>query len=88
MVRFRFPTAVWLFLAAATLLSYASWNTGSLADARVAGGAVVVIAMAKAWLIGMRFMELDEAVWPLRMIFNLWIMTVGGMLLTMFWLTP
>ncbi|WP_054110747.1 cytochrome C oxidase subunit IV family protein [Brevundimonas sp. AAP58] len=78
------PTATWLLLIAATLISYVSWLDEDWADPRLTGSIVVAIACGKAWLIGMRFMELREAVWPLQLIFNLWTVGVGVILITMF----
>jgi hypothetical protein len=79
------PTATWLILIAATLISYVSWLDEGWGDPRLTGSIVVAIACGKAWLIGMRFMELREAVWPLKLIFNLWTVGVGAVLIAMFW---
>lgn len=77
--------ATWALLVAATLLSYLSWLDASWLDPQIAGSIVIVIALAKAWLIGMRFMELATAIAPLRIAYNLWIVMVGAVLLAMFW---
>lgn len=77
--------ATWALLVAATLLSYASWLDAGWIDPRIAGSVVIVIALAKAWLIGMRFMELGEAILPLRLAYALWVLIVGAVLLAMFW---
>jgi membrane-bound ClpP family serine protease len=82
----RSPNVVWLLLVAATLLSYASWAEGALAPNR-AGSAVLVIAFLKARLIGIRFMELHEAVLPLRLAFETWVVVVCTVLLVMFGMT-
>lgn len=82
------PTATWLTLLGATLLSFVSWLDAGRVDGQLAGNAVIVIAMGKVWLIGMRFMELDRAFPPLRFAFNLWVIVVGAVLLTMFWTIP
>lgn len=80
----RTPLATWALLIVATLLSYLSWIDPALLDPLVAGSLVIVIAMFKAWLIGMRFMELGRAILWLRLAYTAWVMVVGGVLLTMF----
>lgn len=80
------PFAVWLLLVAATLLSYAAWIDDGWVGQRAAGSAVIVIALAKAWLIGMRYMELDEAARFLRLIYGGWVLLVGTTLVAIFWL--
>ena len=82
------PVATWAILLLLTGLSYLSWLDASWADPRLTGSTVIVIALAKAWLIGANYMELREAVWQLRLIFNLWLLIVGGALLAMFALSP
>ena len=77
------PTGTWILLLVLTGLSYLSWLEARWANPRLTGSAVIVLALAKAWLIGARFMELRGAYWPLRLIFNLWLVTVGAMLLAM-----
>jgi hypothetical protein len=76
--------AVWLLLVGATSLSYAVWIGTRWFGERAGGSAVIVIALAKAWLIGMRYMELDEAALPLRLAYGGWVLLVGAMLLAMF----
>lgn len=85
---FKSPLATWAFLLAATLLSYATWDTPGSFEARIAGTIVIALGLAKAWLIGRRFMEIGEAIWPLQLIFNLWVIAVGSVLTTLFWLAP
>lgn len=80
------PATLWAALVAATLLSFLSWLDPGSGDPRLAGSVVLVIALAKAWLIGMRYMELGEAIVPLRAAYGIWIIAVGAMLLTMTWL--
>ena len=82
------PVATWALLLVLTGLSYLSWLDADWADSRLFGSAVIVIAAAKAWLIGWQFMELREAIWPLRLIYSLWVTIVAGMLLAMFGLSP
>lgn len=80
----RGPVATWAILVIATALSYVAWVDPDRLSPTVAGSVVILIAMAKAWLIGMRFMELDTAIWPLRIVFTAWVLAVGIILLTMF----
>ncbi|MEO6588636.1 MAG: cytochrome C oxidase subunit IV family protein, partial [Pyrinomonadaceae bacterium] len=82
------PTGTWLILVIGTLLSYLSVIEAQWVDPRVAGSVVILIALVKAWLIGMRFMELDEAVLPLKFAYNAWVATVGVILLTALALAP
>ncbi|VWX50169.1 cytochrome C oxidase subunit IV family protein [Novosphingobium sp. 9U] len=78
------PITTWALLLVATALSYLAWVDPALLAPQIAGSIVIVIAMAKAWLIGMRFMELETAVLPLRLAYSAWVLVVGGVLLTMF----
>lgn len=79
------PAAVWIALVALTLLSYASLSASTFTGPRIAGSVVIAIALAKAWLIGMRYMELDDAAIPLRLAYLAWIAIVGAVLIPMFW---
>lgn len=81
----RSPIRVWSLLVILTLLSYLSWAESSVADGRVAGTAVLALAFVKARLIGLHYMELDEAVLPLRLFFEAWIIVVCLALIAMFW---
>jgi hypothetical protein len=78
------PLTTWVILLAATALSYLAWVDSSQLPAAVTGSFVIVVAMAKAWLIGMRYMELETAIWPLRLAYSAWIIVVGLVLLAMF----
>ena len=82
------PVATWATLLVLTGLSYLSWLDTHWANPRLIGSIVIVIALVKAWLIGMRFMEIGEAIRPIRLIFNLWVLTVGGVLIAMFGAAP
>lgn len=85
MAALRSPIAVWLLLMLLTLLSYASWAEAALADGPIAGSAVIVIAFLKVRLIGHHFMDLREAILPLRIVFEAWAVIVCVLLLGMFW---
>ena len=74
----------WLLLLLLTALSYATWLDTRWADQRLAGSLVIALAMAKAWLIASRFMELRDAWWPLRLLMMMWLLPVGGTLIFLF----
>ena len=78
--------AVWLTLVGATLLSYGSSIEAGSSNSRIAGSVVLLIAFFKARLIGLRFMELQTGVLPLRLLFEFWIIAMGTVLLVLFWL--
>jgi hypothetical protein len=77
--------AVWLLLVAATLLS---WETRGASDRRLATSAALLIALMKARLIGLEFMELRRAPLALRLAFELWVLVVCAGLLGLYWLSP
>jgi hypothetical protein len=76
---------VWLVLVVATIVS---WTVGANhgIDYRLSTTLVLVVTFVKVNLVGMNFMELREAVLPLRAIFNAFciVVCVGliGMYLT------
>ena len=82
----RSPIAVWMLLVLLTLLSYGSWAEGALTGRSIAGSAVIIIAFLKARLIGLHFMELNEAVVPLRIAFEIWALVTGAVLVGTFWI--
>ena len=82
---FRSPAGIWAILVIATLLSCASWLGGDEGGQRLAGAAVMAIAFFKARLIGLHFMELRGAIWPLRLLFELWAIVICLLLVTMLW---
>ncbi|KFG90938.1 hypothetical protein BV98_001305 [Sphingobium herbicidovorans NBRC 16415] len=77
------PVLIWVILVAATLLSYLTWINPAILNPSIAGSIVMLMAMAKAWLIGMHFMELRAAVRPLRLAYSVWVLVVGVVLLVM-----
>ncbi|WP_340314512.1 cytochrome C oxidase subunit IV family protein [Rhizorhabdus argentea] len=81
----RSPLSIWVLLVALTLISYISWAESSVADARLAGTAVLLLAFLKARLIGLHYMELRDAVLPLRILFEAWVVVVCSTLVVMFW---
>lgn len=74
----------WIVLLLATACSYLAWVDPKLLAPQIAGSIVILIAAGKAWLIGMRFMELDTAAWPLRAAYSAWVVVVAAVLLAMF----
>lgn len=79
------PVFVWALLVAVTLLSYGSWLDPTWTSPRLSSSFVVAIAGFKAWLIAMRYMELGQAIWPLKFVFNIWVVAVVTILIAMFW---
>jgi caa(3)-type oxidase subunit IV len=64
----RPATTIWAVLMAATIVS---WTVGtSSLDARLATVAVLIVAIIKVRFVGLYFMELRDAVIPLRLIFE------------------
>lgn len=85
-LRLSSPIAVWLVLVVATFSAYLFQLDAARGHARLVGTAILVIAFFKIWLIGMRYMELDHAPLPLRLVYEMWIMVVGGALAVLFWM--
>jgi hypothetical protein len=77
--------AVWLLLVAATLVS---WETRGASDRWLAGSSVLLIALLKARIIGLEFMELRRAPLLLRLGFELWAVVVCAVLLVLYWRSP
>ena len=65
-------TFVWLLLMAATGISMWVAVDHGVDDVRVATSVVMSVALVKAYLVGMHFMELRHAPWPLRGAFLAW----------------
>jgi hypothetical protein len=81
----RAPAATWAILVAATLFSFLIWRDTGWGNGHLAGSVALVIAFFKVRLIGLRFMELDTAPWPLRLLFGVWIAVVGSTLFMLYW---
>jgi hypothetical protein len=60
---------IWLFLIAATLVSWRVGTDGGLA-AHLATTLVLIVAFVKVRLVGLYFMELRSAPLPLRLLFE------------------
>jgi hypothetical protein len=79
----RRALVVWVVLVAATIVS---WTVGANhgIDYRFSTALVLVVTFAKVNLVGMNFMELREAVLPLRAIFNGFCIVVCAGLIAMY----
>lgn len=77
---------VWAVLVAATLLSWLlGASHGEAADsARIGTAIALLLAFAKAWIVGQEFMELRHAPLVLRAAFGGWVLVVGATLTTMY----
>lgn len=71
------PLAVWLGLVAAAALSWWLGADHGLGAGNGAVVAVVVIGVAKAWVVGRVFMELHAAPAVLRRCFDAWAGATG-----------
>jgi hypothetical protein len=76
----RVLTWVWLVLVSSTLLSFAAAGGGE--TARIAGMIVLVVAAVKAGLVINRFMEIGLGSQGWEWFFLVWLLAVGGMLVT------
>lgn len=84
-----FNTMIWLILAALTI---ASWYLGEqqaahvFAHVGVVSTAMLLIGLFKVRLVGLHFMELANAPWILRGIFEFWVVLVASVVLGFYWL--
>jgi hypothetical protein len=76
----RVLTWVWLVLVSATLLSWAAAEGGE--TAQVAGMLVLIVAAIKVGLVIHRFMEIGRGSQGWEWFFLVWLLGVGGMLVT------
>jgi caa(3)-type oxidase subunit IV len=74
-------TLVWALLMAATALSMWVAIEHGIVSRAAATTVVMSIALVKAWLVGMYFMELRHAPWPLRAAFHAWCVICGAAVL-------
>ena len=81
----RSAAGVFTILVGATALSYGTSLETALLGERRAGSVVLLVVFFKARLIGLRFMELETAILPLRLLFEAWIVVMGTVLLVLFW---
>jgi hypothetical protein len=77
-------TAIWLLLVLATILSWGTALRAGQDSARLASVTVIAVAFIKVRFVVLDFMELRTAPLPLRLVFEGWLLIVGGaiMLLT------
>lgn len=76
-------TAIWLLLFAATMLSWGSSYVGG--EYHSIAALVIIIAFIKVRFIGLDFMELRYAPVPLRLIFEVWLVTICCAILGVDW---
>ncbi len=77
------PTVVWLLLMAATVTTTWVLSKGAVGAAVGTGGTLALTAW-KVRLVVLDFMELREAPWPLRLVFEVWSVAVPGMVLAFY----
>jgi hypothetical protein len=82
----RRATVVWIALVLATCATWWLGTDHPFADAsvRLAGAVAIVIAFAKAWLVGQDFMELRGAARPLRLALAVWLSVVGSLCVALY----
>lgn len=78
-------TGAWLALVAATFMGSVLGQSGRSGDFESTAAAIGVLATAcaKVWIIGFEFMELKRAPWFLRWGFNLWLISLGVVLVAL-----
>lgn len=86
MIRTISPAAIWAILVVVTLLSYLSWLNSGWDNRQSVGSIVLIIAFFKARIIGLHFMELAAAPWPLRLLFEAWVVLACTAFLVLFWI--
>lgn len=78
-------TAVWLFLVAATVVSWAlGTDHGFVDNTTAASVTVLVVAFVKVRFVGLYFMELKDAPLPLRALLEVWCVVVCCLVLGFF----
>lgn len=82
--RLASPLAVWLLLVGATAAAYLTQLEAAHGYPRAAGSVILLLAFAKVWLIGMRYMELKYAPLALRLVYQGWVIAMGGTLIILF----
>jgi Prokaryotic Cytochrome C oxidase subunit IV len=82
--RLASPFIVWLLLVSATAAAYLTQLEAAHGFPRVAGSIVLILAFAKVWLIGMRYMELKHAPFAFRLVYQGWTIALGSALVILF----
>lgn len=72
-------TLIWVALMVATCAS-TWWLSKDLVLPTVATVAIVLIAAVKIRLVLMHFMELKSAPWAWRLVFEIWLVAVTGLI--------
>jgi hypothetical protein len=78
---------IWLVLVGATALSWwlgTDGGTNGSGDHTWPTVSLMIVAFFKVRLVGIHFMELGHAPWPLRMIFEAWVAIVCGVVLGLY----
>jgi len=74
---------VWAILVAATALIWVLG--GDQASGHFATTALIIVAFFKIRLVILYFMQIRDAVWPLRLIMEAWVIGVCATILTLYW---
>lgn len=78
-------TAVWIFLVAATVVSWALGTDHGFVDNQTAASiTILVVAFVKVRFVGLYFMELKDAPIPLRLMLEAWCLVVCALTLGFF----
>lgn len=77
-------TAVWLFLVVATVVSWMLGTDHGVSSEKVAGVAVLAIAVVKVRLVGLYFMELRDAPTVLRSMMEVYSFGIGAMMVGLY----
>jgi hypothetical protein len=81
-------TWVWCGLAAATALSWEMGHGYGFQDPRQAGVAILVVAFLKVRFVILDFMEIRHAPRAMRVIAEVWVVSLCTALVVLFWLAP
>jgi len=85
---FQYEKIVWLLLVSLTFLSWwlgeqsVGYNEGNL---RAVTTILMLVGFFKVRLVGLYFMELHRAPWPLRLSFETWIVVTCAVILILYW---
>jgi hypothetical protein len=84
-----YTSLVWLGLVTLTAVSWILGERSHLASASPEtithmGIAMIVVAFIKVRFVGLHFMELGHAPWPLRLLFEAWVVVVCIILLVLY----
>ncbi len=81
-------TLVWFLLVAATALSFGMGHGIGIADRRLAGVAILIIAFVKVRFVIREFMEIRNAPLPLRLAGDGWVIAITAILIGLFLSAP